>query len=230
VALAPDREHLAECARCAEEMVALTRAAAVGRSTFGAGELSTPDPRVWSRIVEELAIVSEPVAPVAPTTTRVPPLAPAAVVALRPRRRGMLALVAAVVAVILVGGGGAAWLTLRPTPDTVLATATLQAFPDWRGATGTATVDKRPDGTRVIKVTCQSGVLKAGYREVWLITADAKRLVSLGNLRGTTGSFVIPAGVDISRYDLVDVSDEPYDGNPDHSGDSIVRGKLVSVA
>jgi len=30
----------------------------------------------------------------------------------------------------------------------------------------------------------------------------------------------------VADYPLVDISIEPYDGNPTHSGDSIVRGQL----
>jgi hypothetical protein len=37
---------------------------------------------------------------------------------------------------------------------------------------------------------------------------------------------VVPADVDLRDYVLVDVSQEPLDGNPAHSGDSIVRGQL----
>jgi hypothetical protein len=36
----------------------------------------------------------------------------------------------------------------------------------------------------------------------------------------------VPAGIDTGEYDLVDISEEPYDGDPTHSGDSIVRGQL----
>jgi len=34
------------------------------------------------------------------------------------------------------------------------------------------------------------------------------------------------ADVDLKNYVLVDVSQEPVDGDPNHSGDSIVRGEL----
>ncbi len=50
--------------------------------------------------------------------------------------------------------------------------------------------------------------------------------MSLGVVDGASGTFTVPDGLDLSRYDLVDVSAEPYDGNPAHSGDSIIRGKL----
>jgi anti-sigma-K factor RskA len=65
-----------------------------------------------------------------------------------------------------------------------------------------------------------------GFREVWLIKADASALVSLGVLEGSTGVFEVPDGIDLREYVLVDISLEPEDGDPDHSGDSIVRGEL----
>jgi hypothetical protein len=36
----------------------------------------------------------------------------------------------------------------------------------------------------------------------------------------------VPADLDLSKYKIVDVSVEPYDGNPAHSTDSLVRGSL----
>ena len=49
----------------------------------------------------------------------------------------------------------------------------------------------------------------------------------LGILSGAEGVFDIPDSLDIGEYPVVDVSDEPYDGDPAHSGDSIVRGRLA---
>ena len=66
-------------------------------------------------------------------------------------------------------------------------------------------------------------------REVWLIKADASGLISIGFLDGDTGTFTIPDGVNLSEYPLVDVSAEPADGNPAHSGNSIVRGELRAL-
>jgi hypothetical protein len=37
---------------------------------------------------------------------------------------------------------------------------------------------------------------------------------------------LIPESVDLARYSVVDISAEPVDGDPTHSGDSIVRGAL----
>jgi hypothetical protein len=72
--------------------------------------------------------------------------------------------------------------------------------------------------------TCRAN----GYHEVWLLDADANKLVSLALLRGTHGRFALPPGVNIATYPVVDVSIEPADGNPAHSGNSVVRGRLAS--
>jgi hypothetical protein len=51
--------------------------------------------------------------------------------------------------------------------------------------------------------------------------------VSLGVLDGAnTGRFTIPPGLDLSRYPVVDISLQPFDAGPAHSGHSAVRGTL----
>jgi anti-sigma-K factor RskA len=215
------RAHLAACAECAADLNALQRAATAGRSTFDAGELVEPAPRVWDRIVDELGM-AEP-AELAPEP------APRPVVELQPRRIrwARTAAVAASIAVVAaVGIGVWQWATPGTPKSTVVATATLDAFPGWPDATGEAVVRELDDGQRTVRVTVDAGDVGDRFTEVWLISSDGKRLVSLGTLSGSRGTLPIPSGVDLSVYDLVDVSAEPYDGDPEHSGDSILRGQL----
>lgn len=214
---AVDVGHLEACAECRAELAALQRAAAVGRSTLDAGELLDPDPRVWESITRELAA-----APAAPAA--VPEPEPAPVVRLR--RRWMVPLLAAAAVVVLVGGVAVSWWALRPAPAAVIASATLDPFPAWVGSGGSAVVEERSDGSRVIDVSLDAPDPGDGFREAWLIDAAGEQLVSLGVVDGSHGRFVIPAGLDLTDYRLVDVSEEPFDGDPAHSGDSIVRGKL----
>ena len=207
------REHIAQCPECASELANYSRAARVGRATLDAGELLEPAPRVWDRISEELGITEEP-------TAEVVELAPR-------RRRRWVPLVAVAASVALLASLGVViWQVAQPSPATVLATATLEAFPAWPGATGKAVVEQQADGTRVVHIDFDAPSLNDAYEEVWLISSDATRLVSLGTASGPTATLPIPDGIDLSTYDLVDVSAEPYDGNPSHSGDSIVRGQL----
>ena len=222
-----DREHLAECDECASELAELQRAATVGRSSLDAGELLEPHPRVWDRIVAEVASSDAPSA-----DARAADAEPAEAAGAAPagvvtpiRRRAWIGWVAAGAAALVVVGVVLTQV-LAPAPSTVLAAAELEAFPQWPGASGTAVVEQEADGTRVVRVDFEAPGDDEGFHEVWLITSDATKLVSLGVVQGTTGTFVIPDGIDLAEYDLVDISAEPYDGDPAHSGDSIVRGEL----
>ena len=155
----------------------------------------------------------------------------------RRRRRAWLPVAAAACAVGIVGGitAGVWWQSSRaPAPETVIAQAQLDALPGWT-ASGSALVEEDTDGRREVVVDLADDADDGddagggGLREVWLLTADATGLVSVGLLDGATGRFSIPAGVDLAEFSVVDVSAEPADGNPAHSGDSIVRGTLNTL-
>ena len=67
-----------------------------------------------------------------------------------------------------------------------------------------------------------------GFHEVWLINVDGKRLVALGFLADwDKGEFQVPAGLIEKGYRIVDISVEPDDGDPTHSGVSLARGELA---
>ncbi|MFG6444287.1 anti-sigma factor [Microbacterium sp. P06] len=208
----PDESaHLADCAECADDLAGLRHAARAGRAGLGVGELESPDPAVWERISAELSLGAD-----APVTES------------RPRRRRSRpwgwALAAAMVLVAGIGVG--VWaLTARVLP-TEVAEASLIAFPAHPGAEGSAVVEEQPDGSRTVRVQMTADAAPDTYREVWLIAPDASELVSLGVLDGDGGVLTVPAGVDLAEFSLVDVSQEAVDGDPNHSGDSIVRGSL----
>lgn len=125
----------------------------------------------------------------------------------------------------LLGAAGTGG-TVGQDPAVVLASAELDSFPGWDDAIGSATVEEGADGVRTVVVDLDATVPAGEVREVWLIRSDASGLVSLGLLDGASGRFVVPAGIDLDEFTLVDVSAEPVDGDPAHSGDSIVRGEL----
>ncbi|MFS0716742.1 anti-sigma factor [Arthrobacter sp. 1P04PC] len=146
---------------------------------------------------------------------------------------------------ILLGAAGAwtAWSVLGqstppaagPVPSTAPAPGTGPAAAvigeavltplGGHSARGRALVEQLPDGTRQVVVTLPQQQL-TGYREVWLGSADLSRMVSLGVLGQGSQAFVVPGGLDLTAYPVLDVSDEPYDGDPAHSADSLARGKL----
>ncbi|WP_101851653.1 anti-sigma factor [Kocuria flava] len=148
----------------------------------------------------------------------------------RRARRGVpWPLAAAAAAAALVVGGVSVWgaqrLDREPDP-TVLATAELEPLAGYT-ARGSAEVDERADGTRQLVVRTDPADVD-GFKEVWLLAPDAQRMVSLGVMAGDEAVFVLPENLDVERFPVVDVSDEPVDGDPTHSGDSIVRGVLAT--
>ncbi|MBM7801483.1 hypothetical protein JOE58_000734 [Curtobacterium luteum] len=150
----------------------------------------------------------------------------------RRRRRTIAGVVAAGVGALalLVGVGVVTGVVPGPgSGETVVARATLDALPDWGGARGTAELERDRDGrlTLVVDVSGDRDASDTGtLREVWMMQSDLKGLVSVGFLDGDRGRFTVPADMDLAKYPVVDVSAERDDGNPTHSGDSIVRGDL----
>lgn len=221
VATAEESEHLADCAACVDDLAALRHAAVAGRASFDIGDLEMPPEAVWVRIADELSLGTRTPEPEAPAAVVAP------VVVQAPRRRLLARIWALAASLVLVAGVGlGVWAVTQRAPLTEIAEATLAPFPGHPSAEGTAVVQERPDGTLVVRVGLSADAAPDTFREVWLITADATALVSLGVLDGTEQTFAIPADVDLKDYVLVDVSQEPVDGDPNHSGDSIVRGEL----
>lgn len=223
-----ERAHLEGCDDCALELAEFEHTVAIGRSTMSVGDLQAPPERVWENILTQVrsaALEGEVEAEASISSLGDAPTVPAVRERRRTRSRGsaiMFALAASLAVVLTVVG---VWSFVRPTAVVELASASLEAFPDHPGAAGEAVVVELADGKREIRVSVDADA-DDGLREVWLITADATALVSLGLLEGSEGSFPIPEGIDINEYVLVDVSLEPIDGDPTHSGDSIVRGEL----
>jgi anti-sigma-K factor RskA len=139
-------------------------------------------------------------------------------------RRPVTWLAAAAAAVVITTGVVVA--VNRTAAPVTLASAQLEPL-DRYTAAGSATVTESSDGSRTIEVELNKAEAR-GYQEVWLIAPDLSRLVSLGIMNSSSGRFDVPAGLDLSSYPIVDVSDEPLDGNPAHSTVSIVRGTLSS--
>ena len=140
------------------------------------------------------------------------------------RRPGVWLAAAAATALL---AAGVFWSVQQNQPAvTPLAQAELAPV-DQHSATGSARVVETKDGQRTLEVRVDKNEAR-GYQEVWLIAPDLSRLVSLGVMTSESGTFAVPAGLDLGEYPIVDVSDEPVDGNPAHSSVSIVRGTLDS--
>jgi hypothetical protein len=81
-------------------------------------------------------------------------------------------------------------------------------------------------GHEFLEVSVQNVPDRAGdHLELWLIDTQVKGMVSLGPYTGNH-RYALPSGVSAERFPIVDVSLEPADGVPTHSGVSVVRGTL----
>jgi Anti-sigma-K factor rskA len=156
-----------------------------------------------------------------------PPPSGGSVVPFRARRRPLLLVAAAAVAGAAIGAGAVAVLRDGATPPTVVPVAAVDLDPlADNDASGRAEVIERTDGTRVLEVQLQAGELDDRYYEVWLIDEAVQDMVPVGVARSGTVTFELPVGLDLARFPIVDVSVEPLDGDPTHSGVSVARGVL----
>ena len=173
-----------------------------------------PPAGLWDRIATAIDQEQAP----APSAEH----AMAAVAPIAGRRRRAwwvgLSVAAAAVAVVVTLA-----ITRRGDGATVIATVELDPLGD-TGSGRAELVDR--GGTFQVRVETAGLEPVDGYLELWLIDPTVTQLVSLGPL-STDGIYDIPAGVDPAAFPIVDVSVEPVDGDPTHSGDSVLRGELT---
>ena len=214
-----DAAHLAGCAACRAEVASLQRGVdALAVPALAAPTTSvTPPPRVWDAIAAATGVSATPASQPEPEPARV-----ATVTERHPRRNRWLAVAAA--AAVVAGLAGAVALS-RDDASQVVAGATLDPLDD-DGSSGRAEVRER-DGVRSLEVDLDAPSLGEGYYEVWLLRPDVTGLVPLGVVHQGTNVVPLPEGIDLGAYPVVDVSIEPLDGDPAHSGVSVARGSLT---
>lgn len=223
---AGESDHLAQCSACRHDFEAFREVAGIGAEGQDLRDLPPPPERVWRAIEAEVAAAGATAAPPAGVTE----LAERRGVAhrRRPRRLLMPAVAAAAAAVLAVAGTVAVErITDRRPAATVTARATLSPLKTVPADAGGAV---RVLAGAELEVDVRNLPLTTGFHEVWLIDPDdLTKMVALGSLTGGTRVVLpVPPGTDLNRYRLVDVSDEPHDGDAAHSGRSLLRGTLTS--
>ena len=215
------REHLERCDECAHTVAEIRRTAALVAGSAGAlrapGAWESPPSRVWDRIA---AAVADDPADVVPIAARRPDQP------IRQRRRVWPWAAGMAAAGLVVGlvTGRAVWDDAA-LPATPVAQAELETL-DTQQRLGDAAVVRTDSGVKVEVATTSALDAGDGYLEVWLINRDGKRMVSIGVLDAETGLFPISQDLLDQGYVVVDISREPFDEQPEHSGDSLVRGTL----
>ena len=96
------------------------------------------------------------------------------------------------------------------------------------GSYATATLVRTANGSYALDIAASDlPSAPEGFLELWIIDKTISGMYSLGPLHGN-GRYVLPAHVDPASFPIVDVSIEPTDGTPAHSGKSILRGQLTA--
>ena len=212
-----ERDHLSGCADCTRTRAALLQTIAATRGA-GTDLLVSPPPRVWDAIQVEIGEGAS-VTPIGDRRTRQ-----------RPRLPVTWLLAAACVLGILLGVGGSSIVSRlggEPEPtDVTVASAPLAPL-DSAQTMGVASLVDRDGGLRldVPDLALDPG---DGFLEVWLINRDLTRMISVGVLPADATEVVLPVSQQLidEGYVIVDISREPFDDQPAHSGQTLVRGEL----
>jgi anti-sigma-K factor RskA len=223
---AAEQKHLAGCAECRDELAQLSRIAELSRNPEHIAHQLVPTEAMWQSIQVQLASqatapaiteVAAEASPSPPTVSELPRRTP--------RPRSWL-LVAAAAVVGLIIGVGVTTVAVRDRVEVTSSTA-LEALP---GQTGQGTAELvRDQGRPELRVQIDAPPTPDRYREVWLINTDGQRMYTLGVLPDDgRASYPLPPELagQLQGFTIVDVSIEPYDGNPAHSRESQVRGSL----
>lgn len=228
-----EQNHLANCAQCSQEFAELGRIADLARQPEHVDSQLIPN-AVWQSVRAQLGIspaaASTPTsASGTPTTATAEPTPPTTLTqqpdrTFRKRRSLLIAAIAAVFGLIV--GAGVTTVALRDRVE-VTSSVSLEALP---GHTGHGTAELITDrGQPELRVQIDAPTSPDRYREVWLINTDGERMYTLGVLPDDgRATYPLPPELagQLQGFTIVDVSIEPYDGNPAHSRDSQVRGVL----
>jgi anti-sigma-K factor RskA len=204
----------------------------------GSVEWETPPPELWDRISAAATIVEitpadgedqRPTDVPAERATGVPieqARRSAAGRADSPglrRSRTPWLVAAAAAAVVGVIAAGALTRDWSSDDSRVVASAALAPL----GVTGEGSAELvETDGSLQLRLSTTDLDAGDGFLEVWVISSDVTGLISLGPLR-SDGVYDLPPGFDPAAFPIVDVSVEPIDGVPAHSGASVLRGELT---
>ena len=215
------REHAETCPECAGLVAAFTGV----RRRAGADALVPPPAGLRDQVLAEVrADRADPRTgpePAEPSPRRGVPLWFAGIAA-------ALALLAGIGLGRIGAGDTEAPEAGAPPADTgtVVAATALTAL-DSDAERGEASA-VQTDDTFTIRVSASDLGDEPGVHEVWLINVDGKRMISIGLLAsGDEGEFAVPMRLIDQGYRIVDISVEPEDGDPTHSGVSIARGELA---
>lgn len=142
------------------------------------------------------------------------------------RRRTMLLTVAIVLAGLFAGLAVVASQLLLE-PDRVTGVSASLTDPREGGEdAGRAWVELQDDGSQVLVIDGRYAEYPDGYLEIWITVVGAEAPVSLGTLTSSHYEVLVPSPLGELDGALVQISKEPWDGDPTRTGEIVARGRL----
>jgi hypothetical protein len=144
------------------------------------------------------------------------------------RRRLPIAAAACVLGVVLGVGAtvGLQQLNRPAEPARDVLASTGLAPIDNAGGTGDARLVRTGDRLE-LEIVARDLPLTNGFYEAWMFVPGTTRMQAMGTVRpGEVVRFPIPAGLDPAGWRGIDISAETFDGDPEHSATSVLRGEL----
>ncbi|MEU6405944.1 anti-sigma factor [Streptomyces sp. NPDC046985] len=247
-----DDLHLQTCPTCQRELESLRRVVATAQAPEpDESVLLQPPPQLWTDIAAELSLLEEHFteAPAvvddeldaivagdrereherARDVVRPPSehseAASGAVRRTRVRRRARFSVALAACTALLGAAGGSAVTWWATRGESTSAVSDAKPLDSLRPASKGYASLRGTQTHRELTVDVTGLPSTSGYFEVWLMNRSHTKLVSMGVLNPDgQATLPVPENIDLSEYSVVDVSIQPYNGKPDHSGKSIVRG------
>lgn len=183
-----------------------------------------PPPQVWNNVLAEMEIA---VASEEATARRKTARFPAS-------RQTSTLLLSAAAAVLLLVGVSVAFLATRDDavpPAEQLASASMTDVGLQIPTNESAEAVVLCEGENCFVEVTLTAIPSAGFEadlELWVINSDVTDMHSLG-IVSESGRFELPDGVSYENFPIVDISVEPRDGEPAHSGQSMLRGVLSQI-
>ncbi len=137
----------------------------------------------------------------------------------------VLAAVAALIVVLIAGS--LAIPRLGGDDTTVLAAQIDNTdLPEAFDGTGIVTLELDDDPMLVLELDTELPATE--NIEIWILSADGTEVIPVGTVEDGVTTWDWPSGFSPVDFPLVDLSIEPDDGDPTHSGRSILRGELMT--
>ncbi len=210
------QQHIAGCDGCRAAWRSLNDLVGTVTRLPATGPVVAPRAGLWDEV--RTAVESGP--PEAEPDWRAEARADAA----RAQRRRTLVMTVAVVAASVFAGLAVVLGQMLIQPDgPTLATATLVDPRGGSDETGHASLRAAGDGGEVLVLDGPYAEYPDGALEVWLIPAVGEP-VPLGQLTSSHYEVEIPASVGSAVGAMLEISREPWDGDPGLNGEVVARG------